>query len=193
MPNNGSSVVPPKREFLHGYHLRRLDMGIGKMIVALILAAGAAFFPMNADGAGLGKATARAIRSHSLTSAHKVSPQILRRDLIRDRATKARGLAAERRVFRYTTKDRARQEIRRGIPSQSHLTSRAGRGRPLSSGKAQRKYGLPERPQVRETIRLPKGQPVRTNKSLGGAPGVGEITSSKPIPPKAIEKVTPLR
>jgi len=168
-------------------------MRFGRMIGALILAAATVFFPMQADGAGLGKATARAIRSHSLKSAHKVSPHILRRDLMRDRTTKVRALAAERRVFRYTTRDRARQELRRGIPSQSHLTSRAGRGRPLSPGNAQRKYGLPERPQVRETIRLPKGQPVRTNKSLGGAPGVGEITSSKPIPPKAIEKVTPLR
>jgi hypothetical protein len=164
-------------------------MGIGQMIGALILATAIAFFPMKADGAGLGKAAARAMRGHSLKSVHKVSPQILRRDLQRDRATKARALAAERRVFRYTTKDKANQELRRGIPPGSHMTSHAGRGRPLSPGEAQSRYGLPERPQVRETVRLPKGQPVRTNKSLGGAPSVGEITSPKQIPPGAIEKV----
>jgi hypothetical protein len=167
-------------------------MGIGKMIGALILATATAFLPMKADSAGLGKTAARAMRSHSLKGAHKVSPEILRRDLMRDRATKARALAAEQRVFRYTTRDRTRQEVRRGIPPGSHMTSHAGRGRPLSPGKAQSRYGLPERPQVRETVRLPKGQPVRTNKSLGGAPGVEEITSPKQIPPKAIEKVTPL-
>jgi hypothetical protein len=140
----------------------------------------------------LGKAAARAARSHSLKGVQKVNPEILRRDLLRDKVTKARPLAAERRVFRYTTRDRARQEIRRGITPPSHMTSRASRGRPLSREKARSRYGLTARPQVRETVRLPKGQPVRTNKSLGGSPGVGEITSSKSIPPKAIERVTPL-
>ena len=167
-------------------------MKMGKTIAAVFLAVATALLPIKTDAAGLGKAAARAARSHSLKGVQKVNPEILRRDLLRDKVTKARPLAAERRVFRYTTRDRARQELRRGIPGQSHLTSRAGRGRPLGPGNAQRKYGLPQRPQVRETVRLPKGQPVRTNKSLGGSPGVGEITSSKSIPPKAIERVTPL-
>ncbi|MDI6755835.1 MAG: hypothetical protein QME78_15745 [Thermodesulfobacteriota bacterium] len=172
---------------------RRLDMGIGKWVGILLLASAAWLFPMQAEGGAAGKAAARAMKSHSLKAGHKVNPEILRRDLMRDKATKVRALAAERRVFRYTTKDRARQELRKGIAPQSHMTSRAVRGRPLSPEMAQKKYGLPQHPQVRETIRLPKGQPVRTNKSLGGAPGVGEITSPKQIPPKAIEKVIPLR
>jgi hypothetical protein len=168
-------------------------MGIRKMIAVLTLAAATAFLPMKADGAGLGKAAARAVRSHSLKGTHRINPEILRRDFLRDRATKARALAADRRVFRYTTKDRAKQELRKGISPQSHMTSRAGRGRPLGRAKAQSRYGLSARPQVRETVRLPKGQSVRTNKSLGGAPGVGEITSPKQIPPKALEKVVPLQ
>ncbi|MBM4305189.1 MAG: hypothetical protein FJ115_00045 [Deltaproteobacteria bacterium] len=163
------------------------------LIGALVLAAATAFLPMQAEGGVAGKAAARAMRSPSLKAGHKVNPEILRRDLMRDKATKVRALAAERRVFRYTSQDRAKQEIRKGIMPQSHMTSRASRGRPLSPEKAQRRYGLPTPPQVRETIHLPKGQPVRMNKSLGGSPGVGEITSTKPIPPKAIEKVIPLQ
>ncbi len=34
---------------------------------------------------------------------------------------------------------------------------------------------------VRMTIELPKGQPLQQNKVLGGAPGIGEITSRNPI------------
>lgn len=167
-------------------------MEIGKMIGVLILAAATAFLPMKADGAGLGKAAARSVRSHSLRNAHKMSPEILRRDLMRDRASKIRILRNERKVFRYTTRQRARHEVRRGIPANKHLTSRARPGRPLSAAGAEHRFGLSARPQVRETVRLRQGQAVRMNKTIGGKPGVGEITSTKSLPPTSIEKVTAL-
>ncbi|MBI2525335.1 MAG: hypothetical protein HYV93_05070 [Candidatus Rokubacteria bacterium] len=118
---------------------------------------------------------------------------MLRRDLARDRATLARPLARERTVHRYTTADRARVEVRTGIARGSHMTSHAVRGRPPAASQAQARYGLRNAPEVRETVRLPGGHPARVNRTVGGAPGVGEITSPKRVPPSAIERVVPLR
>ncbi len=119
--------------------------------------------------------------------------QLLRRDLARDRATRARPLDRERTVFRYTTRERVRIEARRGLSPGAHLTARATPGRPLGSLQAQRRYGLPARPEVRERVRVPKGHPVRPNRVLGGSRGVGELTSPKRLPPGAIAGVVPLR
>jgi hypothetical protein len=43
-------------------------------------------------------------------------------------------------------------------------------GRPLSASTAQRRYGLAEKPGVRE-ITVPKGQPIKKNKVIGGDRG----------------------
>jgi hypothetical protein len=84
-------------------------------------------------------------------------------------------------------------ELRRGLQPNTHMTAQGGPGRPLSPNTAKRRYGLRQRPQVRETLRLPKGYPVRSAKAFGGQPGVGELTSPKSLPPTAIQKVVPLR
>jgi hypothetical protein len=56
-----------------------------------------------------------------------------------------------------------------------------------------RRYGLPRKPEVRERIRLPKGQRVRHNKVVGGERGAAELTSPKRVLSPAIKKVVPLR
>ncbi len=145
-----------------------------------------------AEAGGLGKAAARGL-SRGLFRRSTISgsrPALLRRDLVRDRAIVPRPLTRQRTVFRYTSRKQAAVEARRGIPPGRHLTSTGGPGRPLSRVTAQKRYGLPRRPQVRETIRLPKGYPVRTAKVVGGRPGVGELTSPKRLSPTAITNVT---
>lgn len=161
----------------------------GLLVVAMAMAA----LPKAEGGSltrsifrGTMKSTARALRRGS-------ARRILRRDFLRDRATRVRPLIRNRTVFRYTTKKQARRELGRGIRPGSHMTSRAVPGRPPGPGLAQRRYGLPRQPQVRETIRLPKGHPTRFNKAFGGRPGTGEITSTKPLSPKAIRRVIPLQ
>jgi hypothetical protein len=147
-----------------------------------------------AEAGGLGRAAARGL-SRGLVRRSTISRSrlpLLRRDLARDHAIKARPLARPRTVFRYTSKARARTELRRGIAPGRHMTSYGGRGRPLGAVAAQRRYGLPRQPQVRETIHLPKGVPVRSAKAVGGGPGVGELTSSKRLPSGAITRVLPL-
>jgi hypothetical protein len=55
------------------------------------------------------------------------------------------------------------------------------------------RYGLPAKPQIRETIRIPKGTPLRFNRVIAGGRGVGELTSPKRMASKAIVKTVPLR
>lgn len=148
----------------------------------------------HAEAGGLGRAAARGL-SRGLFRRSAVSRSgstLLRRDLVRDRAIKARPLSRQRTVFRYTSKTQARAERRRGILPGRHMTSNGGSGRPLGAVAAQKRYGLPQQPRVRETIRLPKGVPVRSAKAVGGGPGVGELTSSKRLPPGAITRVVRL-
>jgi len=118
---------------------------------------------------------------------------ILRRDLSRDRATAPRILSRDRIVNRFTTLPTAKVEARRGLTSGTHLTSRVGPGRPLSALSAQKRLGLPVRPEVRERILLKRGTSVRLNKALGGQPGVGEITIVKPAPKTVLRDVRRIR
>lgn len=160
------------------------------LVGLLILASG--LLPLMAEAGGLGKAAARgAWRSSTRRLWGRSATQVLRRDIARDSAIKARALARSRTVFRYTSKAQAGSELRRGILPGRHMTSHGGPGRPLSRIAAQKRYGLRRPPQVRETISLPKGVPVRSAKALGGRPGVGEITSTKRLSPTAITKVVP--
>ncbi len=168
-------------------------MKIGKTILAGLLLIATAMLPVPVEGGRLGKAVARGAARSAAKALRRAPAQILRRDFLRDRLIRARPLPRPKTVFRYTSKARAQGERRRGLPPGTHMTGRGGPGRPLSAWQAQRRYGLPRRPQVRETIRLPQGQPVRSAKALGGRPGVGELTSPKPLPPTAIRKVVPLR
>jgi hypothetical protein len=116
------------------------------------------------------------------------------RDLQRDKRTLATTNPRDRTVHRYTTKERAAKEAKSGIPGGSHMTAEGRRGRPLGPQEAEKKYGLkPGQAQVRETIRLPKGQPLKHNKTTGGKAGVGEITSPNRIPPSQITNTVPLK
>lgn len=146
-----------------------------------------------AEAGILGKLAGKGAGSRAAGKTPRVTRQdALRRDLARDRATPAKPLLRDRSALRYTTKQSARQEMRRGIPPRRHMAP-AHPGRPLAEpDAAARKYGLPRRPEVREDIRLPRGFPVRSNKAVNGRPGVGEWTSPRRVPPSAIKKVTPL-
>ena len=119
--------------------------------------------------------------------------EIRRKDQARDARSQAKPLPKARTVYRYTTKKRAEEEASKGIPSGAHMTARGAAGRPLSAGQAKSQYGLRRQPQVRETVRVPQGQPSRLNKVYGGKPGNGELTSTKRVPPKSVKKVVPLK
>lgn len=154
-------------------------MSFRKRFLAPVLA-GMLIFPA-AEAGSLGKAFARSAVS-----------KILRVDRVRDAATIAKPLARSRQVWRYTTRQQAARDARYGLSPHRHMTSQTTRGRTPSPSTAQHRYGLPKRPQVRETWRLPAGTPVRSNKALGGAPGVGELTSSKRLPPENLVRTIPL-
>lgn len=145
------------------------------------------------EGAGLGKAVARGATKSASKALNKGLVQKLRRDLLRDRKTRVRVLPRDRHVFRYTTKQRAQEELRKGIRPGTHMTSRATPGRPPSALRAQRTYGLRQKPQVREKIHLPRGLPVKFNRVLGGKRGKGEISSTVRLPRQTIEGVVPMK
>jgi hypothetical protein len=149
-------------------------------IILVFLALTTSFSP--AEAGGFGKLVGRAIMKKTL-----------RADLIRDRATVAKTLTKPRTVFRYTSRVQSAREAKQGLAPRTHMTSTAGPGRPLSAQAAQKRYGLPSTPQVRETLRLDGNQAVKLNKALGGQPGYGELTSPKRISPKSIRRIIPLR
>jgi len=92
----------------------------------------------------------------------------------------------------YTTEARAAREVQQGVKPGTHMTPNAPVGRPLTPGHAQQRYGLENKPEVRMTIDLAKGLPVRPNKALAGAAGRGELTSPQALPPQAIRRVIKL-
>jgi hypothetical protein len=154
-------------------------MTVKPLVLALVIGLGATLAPP-ADARGMSRAWSRAMAA------------VLKRDAARDAATAAKPLAQPRTVWRYTSKAQAERELQRGVPAGGHLTAGTTAGRLPSPERAQARYGLPARPEVRETVRLPAGHPVRSNKTLCGDPGVGEITSTHRLPPATIHKVQPL-
>jgi len=119
---------------------------------------------------------------------------LLLRDRARDAATRVFRLPRSRTVFRYTSGKEAVREVRAGVVGKGrHFTARILPGRPLTAIHAQQRFGLARAPAARLTIRLPKGMPVRLNKTLGGSPGVGEITNTRALPPSAVRRVVRLR
>lgn len=167
-------------------------MKLGKSLLMWLLAM-VLVMPSAAEAGSVAKAAARGATQSVAKAWRGAAAKTLRRDLLRDRATHVRLLSKDRAVFRYTTKARARRELQRGIRPGSHMTARATAGRPLSLTQAQRRYGLPQKPEVRETIRLSQGQPIRSNRAIGGKAGVGEVTSTIRVPSTAVAKVVPLR
>ncbi len=154
-------------------------MTVKPLILSLAITLGATL-ALPVDAGGMSRAWSRAMAT------------VLKRDAARDAAIAAKPLAKSRTVWRYTSKAQAERELQRGVPAGRHLTAGTTAGRLPSPERAQGRYGLPNRPEVRETVRLPAGHPVRANKALGGEPGVGEITSTRRLPPGAIQKVQPL-
>lgn len=142
--------------------------------------------------AGPGKSVAKTAAARLLSRAPKVSTAVLKRDLERDLATKAVRLRRPATVFRYTTRNTARLELKKGIAPNLHMTSRARPGRPLLPVNARQRFGLRKQPSVRMTISLKPGQPIRFNRALKGAPGIGEITSPRRVAPANIKRVVPL-
>jgi hypothetical protein len=139
-----------------------------------------------------GRVAGRAASGAPRAITRQEASRILRLDARNHRAP-AKPLARPLTVQRYTMAGRAASEMKRGIPPGRHMTASARPGPPLNPQAAQRRYGiLGKAPQVRETIRLPKGFPVRSGKVQHGMPGVGEKTSPQRVPPKYLS-ATPLR
>ncbi len=163
-----------------------------KLVFALILTL-TCLGTIELRAAGAGRAVARGAARGAVRSFSKKAPSLLRRDWLRDRVTPAKPLSKPRTVFRYTTRAQAKQELKRGIAPRSHMTAQAAPGRPPSPAGAQQHFGLPEKPDVREKISLPKGLPTRHNRTLGGKPGVGELTSPRRISGDRIQNTVPLQ
>ncbi len=132
-------------------------------------------------------------RGPAKTFARSAMNKLFKREAARDATTAAKPLTESRTVWRYTTRKKAAQESRHGLAPGRHTTARVTPGRPPSPETAQRVYGLPRKPNVRETWRLPSGTSVKSNKVIGGAPGKGELTPTKRLPPENLMKTTPLR
>jgi len=160
-------------------------VGVGVLLSLFALPEVASAGPSSA----VAKAASRALVRRS---APRVGA-LLARDLRNHRTARVVRLAAPRTVFRYTSLQRARGAIRRGIPAMRHLTSRGGAGRPLGSVSAARALGLSRRPAARLTVRVPKRQPVIFNRIVGGGAGRGEIVSPKRIPAAAVKRVVRVR
>lgn len=166
-------------------------------LLGAFVVVGGGVLPPPAEAGGFGKALfSRAlkggVKGQAARSAKPVTQQMLKREAARDAATAAKPLAAPRTVHRYTTAERAAQEAKHGLKPGTHMAPNARSGRPLTADNARDRYGLPTRPEVRETIVLPKGHPVRHNRALYGQPGWGELTSPKALPPDAVRRVVPL-
>jgi len=166
----------------------RLGAGVGRAVARGVARRATGRVASRVAGRAAGRATSRVPRAVMRPEARRV----LRLDALGHRAP-AKPLARPLTVQRYTTARRAASELKRGVPPGRHMTASARRGPPMSPRAAQRRYGIPGRPpQARETIRLPRGFPVRSGKVHGGMPGIGEKTSPARVPSKYVS-VTPLR
>ncbi len=147
----------------------------------------------------LGRGATKAPISHAAPKPH-VNPKparptdVLKQDLKNHRAVPVRPLDKNRTVFRFTTKEEAREAQRKGLPPGAHMTAHGGPGRTATPDHAQSRYATPSKPGARITVHLPKRQPVRSNK-IAGAPDqrLHELTSPERVPPSSIAGVTPLK
>jgi hypothetical protein len=136
-----------------------------------------------------GGAAARTAARGAVKATESGVARILGSDAVRDARLAVKPLSTKRTVFRYTTAEGAAAEARTSVPAGSHMTSRGGSGRPLSASSAQARFGLPKLPTARETIVLPRGQPVRIGRVIGGRAGFGEITSAKKVNGASIKRI----
>jgi hypothetical protein len=164
-----------------------------KVIVILVLSVIQLLFMEAPTFAQLKRAIVRGA-TRSAARSLRLRPTLIKRlDLAKHMKTVPKPLKTERIVQRYTSKKQALHEAKRGLAPNTHMTAIAHRGRPLTGDVAKQRYGLLASPQVRETIRLTKGIPVRHNRATGAARGVWELTSPKRMPATVIKKITPLK
>ena len=143
-------------------------------------------------GLGLWLSPPLAIASPASSAAKAATKRILARDAARDAATAARPLERSQNLSRYTSRQQAEREAAHGLESGRHLTGSPETGRPLSAKSAQKRYGLPEKPEMRETWHVESGTPVRRNPAMNGTGGATEITIPQALPNKNLVRVEPL-
>lgn len=159
-----------------------------------------------AESAGIGGALAKGAsrsvgrsvrRAEGRTMARSVRKAIpnrsARAERLRDLKITPRPLRQARTVRRAVTGKQMRIEKRNGIAPNRHLASRPARGRIPTAEQYRKAYGIRHPVGYVETVRIPKRQPARLAKAWNGAPGRGELTSSKRIPPRQIVSVHRLR
>lgn len=160
------------------------------------------FSPQMSHAGGYGRAVARgAFRGASRPLARsseramaRVHPQVRPNrsavaERLRDLHIRPKAMPQARTVRRAVTAKQLRVEQRHGISMNRHLTSRPARGRIPTAGHFQKTYGIRHKVGYVETVRIPKGHPVRFAKVWGGGRGRGEMTSPKRLPPRQIVAV----
>ena len=162
------------------------------LLFALAVVIGIAYAPGHAEGGGFGKIISRGFGGGVKKNIGRAPYGSRTWERYRDRATPSKPLSRPGTFFRYTTKEQANKEMRKGVLPGRHMTAPGGPGRPMTPHNAKRRYGLPRPPQVRETIHLEKGFPARNNKVIKGTPGTVETTSPRHIPQQSIVNVVPL-
>jgi len=160
-----------------------------QLLVLMMVAALTASLSACGKSRAVGQGVSRSI-SKRLLNQRPNSSRL--RDLFNHRRTPAMPLRQPRLVNRYTSAEQAARELREGIGANRHMTPNARPGRPISAMNAERRYGLPSRPEVRETILLPSGTQVRHDRAIAGQPGFGELTAPRALPSSVVKKVTPL-
>ena len=92
---------------------------------------------------------------------------------------------------RYTSKGQAEKEAKKGLSPKTHLGDKVIPGRLPTQEKAAKQYGIDKKnAKVRTVWRVDKGTPVKSAKVIGGAPGKGELTVGKRIPPENRRSMT---
>ena len=161
---------------------RRLT-SIALVTMMLALVGGAA------EARQLSRTVARSGSRAMATAAKRSGARLLALDRANHAKAKTIRLSTDRLVFRFTSKSRAAREASKGIRRQVHFTHRGGPGRPLSALRAKQTYGLPRRPTARESVRIPRGTPVKITRVAGGAPRSRELVTQRPVARSAIRRV----
>jgi hypothetical protein len=144
-----------------------------KITTALILLA---MLAPCARPAGLARLAAR-------RAAAGQSARFLRQDRAMHRATPASPLPRAQSARRYTSWARAQRESKTGLPPNAHMApGRPAAARPPSPSTLKRRYGLRRTPTAVETLRVPKGQPVRKGRVSAERRNRWEWSSPRRVP-----------
>lgn len=152
--------------------------------------------PIQANARGIGSSLEKALAKRLVKPAKPTQKnwQAVAEKDAKNHLKPAQPLPKARIVERYTSQRQAQQEMRFGLSPHTHMTTGVHRGHPYSKSRIKQRYGIENAKsiEVKETIRIPAGQPVIKNKVPGGERGVGEIASSKSLPKQSIIKTTPV-